>query len=119
MTNIYIAIIGLFGGLLSGFFGIGGAIVMIPCLVIFLGFSQKIAQGTLLTAMIPPIGLFAAMAYWKAGHVDLKAAIIIAITVLLGGWIGSLLIQNIPDNLLRKAFAVLLILTACRMWFEK
>jgi uncharacterized protein len=78
LSGIGLGAIGLIAGSLSGLLGIGGAVVIIPALVLIFGYSQRLAQGTTLLLMIPPIGLLAALEYWKAGDVDLKAAIIIA-----------------------------------------
>ncbi|MBI2091934.1 MAG: sulfite exporter TauE/SafE family protein [Deltaproteobacteria bacterium] len=110
---------GLLAGILGGFFGIGGGIIIIPILIYLFGFAQHMAQGTTLAAMIPPIGLMAAYAYWRAGSVDIKAAALIAIGFFAGGWIGGSLVQYIPEISLRKAFAVLLLLVAVKMWVGK
>jgi uncharacterized membrane protein YfcA len=118
--NIFIMLlVGLLAGTLSGFFGIGGGIIIIPVLIYLVGFSQHMAQGTTLAAMIPPIGLMAAIAYWRAGNVDIKAAALIAAGFFIGGWISGTLVQNIPEAVLRRSFAVLLALTAVKMWFTK
>jgi uncharacterized protein len=106
---------GVLAGILSGFFGIGGGIIMIPALVYVFSFSQKMAQGTTLAAMVPPIGLLAAMAYWKAGHVDLRAAIFIALGFLVGGLVGGVVAQHIPENLLRKGFAIIMMMFAIKL----
>jgi uncharacterized membrane protein YfcA len=111
-------ITGLLAGICGGFFGIGGAIVIIPALVYIFSFSQKVAQGTTLAAMIPPIGLLAAIAYWKAGHVDLRAAIFIAIGFFVGGLIGGMVVQYLPEQLLRKGFGVVLMIFAVKMLID-
>ena len=110
---------GFAAGVLSGFLGIGGGILIIPVLVYVLGFSQKVAQGTTLTAMIAPIGLLAAMSYWKAGNMNIKAAIFIAAGFILGGWLGGYFVQDIPELTLKRIFAVLLLVVAIKMWFGK
>ncbi|PIR16586.1 MAG: permease [Deltaproteobacteria bacterium CG11_big_fil_rev_8_21_14_0_20_49_13] len=109
---------GFLAGVLGGFLGVGGAVLMIPVLVFFLGFSQKMAQGTTLAAMIPPIGLMAALMYWKAGNVDFKAAILLACGFFIGGWIGGTLVQEIPDGIIRKVFAIFLVIIAVKMWMK-
>jgi hypothetical protein len=118
-TLIIIIIIGVITGVTAGMLGIGGAIIMIPALVFFLGFSQQMAQGTSLAVMLPPIGIIATYNYWKAGQVDLKIALILAITFIVGSYFGSRLALNIPQPMLKKIFGVLLLLVAARMLFWK
>lgn len=118
MTTAFL-LTGLAAGVLGGFFGIGGGILMIPALVYLMGFSQKLAQGTTVAAMIPPIGLLAAVAYWRTGNVDIKAALLIAAGFFVGGWIGGSLVQYVPEVTLRKVFAILLVLVAVKMWIGK
>jgi len=69
-TITMILIIGIFAGMFSGFIGIGGGLIVVPCLVYFLGMSQHTAQGTSLAMMLPPIGAIAVYNYYKAGVVD-------------------------------------------------
>lgn len=103
---------------MSGLLGIGGAVVIIPALVFIFGFSQKMAQGTTLLLMIPPIGLLAALSYYKAGDVDLRAAIVIALFFFVGGWLGGRLGLSVNEAVLRKVFAVFLVGIAAKMFFE-
>jgi uncharacterized membrane protein YfcA len=120
MSTILILItIGLAAGILSGFIGLGGAIVIIPALVLFLGMSQYMAQGTSLAVMLPPIGLLAAWNYWKAGELNLKYAMIIATAFIIGGYIGSKYALMVSENMLRKIFAAALFLVAVNMFFKK
>ena len=106
-------------GVFGGMFGVGGAIIMIPALVYFLGVDQHTAQGTSLAVMLPPIGLFAAYNYYKAGQVNLWYAIIIAVTFMIGGYFGSKIALNLPENLMKKIFGIFLLLTALRLIFSK
>jgi uncharacterized membrane protein YfcA len=110
---------GIVAGIFGGFFGIGGGIIIIPVLIYAFHFSQKLAQGTALAALIPPIGLLAAYAYWKTGNVDIKVALLIAIGFFVGGWLGGYVAQYLPEAILRKAFAVLLIAVAIKMLFTR
>ena len=118
-TVIYLIAIGLMAGVFGGIFGIGGAIIMIPAMVYFLGVDQHTAQGTSLAVMLPPIGLFAAYNYYKAGQVNIWYAIIIAISFMIGGYFGSKIALNLPEQLMKKVFAVFLILTALKLMFSK
>jgi len=111
--------IGILTGVLAGMLGIGGAIIMIPALVFFLGFSQQAAQGTSLAVMLPPIGIIAAYNYYKAGEVNFKYALIIAVAFIIGSYFGSKLALNLPQALLKKIFGVLLLLVAAKMLLSK
>lgn len=117
MQNAIIALIGVAGGVASGLLGIGGAIIMVPALVFILGFSQHTAQGTTLFAMIPPIGILAAIEYYKAGHADLKTAAIIAVFFIAGAFIGSKIALKVDPFILKKIFGVVLLYISVRMIF--
>ena len=118
-TIVILALIGLAAGVFGGVFGVGGAVVIIPALVYFLGVDQHMAQGTSLAVLLPPIGLFAAYNYYKAGQVNIWYAFIIAFTFMIGGYFGSKITLNLPENLMKKIFGVFLILLALRMIFSK
>ena len=100
-------------------FGIGGGIVIIPALVYGFHMSQRRAQGTSLGALLAPIGILAFLEYYKAGNVDLKMALLIALGFIFGGYFGGMWAQQIPQNVLRKMFGVLLAVTAAKMFFQK
>ncbi|HSN49889.1 MAG TPA: TSUP family transporter [Bacteroidales bacterium] len=119
MTIVILVMIGLMAGVFGGMFGVGGAIIMIPALVYFLGVDQHTAQGTSVAIMLPPIGLFAAYNYYKAGEVNIWYAAIIAAAFMIGGYFGSKLALTLPENLMKKIFGILLILVALRMIFSK
>lgn len=119
MTFLLTLVLGLVGGIASGFLGIGGGIILVPALVFLLGFSQPLAQGTTLAAMVPPIGILAALQYYKAGNVNMMAAIGIALGFLFGGWIGGITVNAVAGPVLKKAFALLLAFVAVKMWFGK
>ncbi len=106
---------GFFAGVMSGIIGIGGGVIMIPCLVIFLGFSQHMAQGSTLAAMIPPIGILAAYEYYKGGYVDITAAGFIAIGFVLGGFLGAKFAVSLDEAVLRRVFGIVLLVISLRM----
>jgi len=117
-TLITLILIGLFAGIASGMVGIGGGLVIVPCLVYALSFSQFGAQGTSIAAMLPPIGILAAMNYYKADAINWKFAIIISITFIAGGYLGSKLTLNyISESTLKKLFGILLLVAAIKMIF--
>ena len=111
--------IGILTGFMAGMLGIGGAIIMIPAMVFLLGLSQQTAQGTSLAVMLPPIGIIAAYNYYKAGEVNFKFALILAVFFLVGSYFGSKVALNISQPILKKIFGVLLLLVAAKMLFSK
>ncbi|MDP3462147.1 MAG: sulfite exporter TauE/SafE family protein [Bacteroidales bacterium] len=116
---LILIMIGLVAGVFSGMIGIGGAIIIIPALIYFLHLDQHTAQGTSLAIMLPPIGLLAVYNYYKVGALNLQYAFIIASAFLIGGYIGSKFAVNIPVDVLRKVFAIVLIFIALRMLLVK
>jgi uncharacterized membrane protein YfcA len=115
MNVFFYLLLGLIAGTFSGLIGIGGAIIIIPSLVLLFGLSQHTAQGTTLALMIPPIGLLAAWTYYKQGFVDFKIAGLICLGFFVGGLAGAKFATNIPDQLLRKIFGIVLLLASLRM----
>jgi hypothetical protein len=118
-TIIILVLIGLLAGTLGGMVGLGGGIIIIPALVMFLAMDQRMAQGTTVAVMLPPIGLLAAFNYYKAGYVNIKYALIIAAAFIIGGYLGSKVALSIPQSAMRKGFAALLVLIAAKMFFQK
>jgi hypothetical protein len=118
-TVLILVMIGLMAGVFGGMFGIGGAVLMIPALVYFLGVDQHTAQGTSVAIMLPPIGLLAAYNYYKAGQVNIWYAVIVALSFMVGGYFGSKIALAIPENLLKRLFGIFLLLLALRMIFSK
>jgi uncharacterized membrane protein YfcA len=119
MNILLFLLLGLVTGIFSGLIGIGGAIIIIPALVLLFGLSQHMAQGTTLALMVPPIGLLAALVYYKQGFVDLKIAGLICSGFFIGGLIGAKFAVAIPDQLLKKVFGVVLLLASLKMMFGK
>jgi uncharacterized membrane protein YfcA len=117
--TIILLVIGLAAGLLSGLLGIGGGILIIPMLVGFLGYTQKDAQGTSLGLLLLPIGILAVLNYYKAGHVNIKAVGMMVITFVIGSYISSKIAINIDDNILKKIFAVFLMIYALKLLLGK
>lgn len=119
LTFIILIIIGLLAGILSGLVGVGGGILIIPLLIIFLGLTQHQAQGTALFTMLPPIGILAAINYYKEGVVNWEYAIVIAFTFIIGGYLGSKLSFSLPPQTVRKVFGVIMLLGAFKLIFSK
>lgn len=118
MEIIILLLIGLISGLMSGLLGIGGGIIVIPALVYLLGYSQHQAQGTSLGLLLPPIGILAVINYYNDGFVNVKAALIMCVTFLLGSYLSSKFAVGLNEPLLKKIFALFLIFYAMKLFFE-
>ena len=118
-TFIILIVIGLLAGVLSGFVGVGGGLLMIPLLMLFLGLSQFEAQGTALVAMLPPIGILAAMNYFKSGYVKWEYAVVIVLTFVIGGYFGSKMSLSLNPTTVRKIFGVVMFSAAIKLMFSK
>ena len=118
MTFLYI-LLGLLVGVLSGVVGIGGGIMIVPGLVYLFHMSQHKAQGTSIAALLAPVGVLAFWEYHKAGNVDLKAGLLIALGFTLGGYFGGLWAQQIPELLLRRIFGTLVIIIGIQLLFGR
>ncbi|MFA6403416.1 MAG: sulfite exporter TauE/SafE family protein [Salinivirgaceae bacterium] len=118
-TLVLLILIGLLAGSLGGLLGIGGGIIMIPAMVYILGMSQHEAVGTSLAVMLPPIGMFAAYNFHKAGYINLKYALIMATAFMIGSFFSSKIAVTLPANIIQKVFSVFLILVAVKMFFTK
>ena len=114
-TLFVLVLIGLTAGILSGFIGIGGGIIIVPGLIYLLGFTQIQAQGTSLALMLPPIGILAFMHYYKAGNVDLKVAGVVAATFVVGGFFGAKLAHKLDQNIVKIAFGVIMLLISIKL----
>jgi uncharacterized membrane protein YfcA len=110
MRWLSLAVIGLLGGMASGVFGIGGGVVIVPALVYGLGFTPQQATGTSVAVLLPPIGLAAAIEYYRHGNVDLRGAAVIAPAMFLGAWLGAWLANRAWEGWLRLAFGLFLCL---------
>lgn len=117
-TIVYLVFIGVCAGIVSGFIGIGGGIIIVPGLIYLAGLTQIQAQGTSLALMLPPIGILAFMHYYKEGNVDLKVAGIVAVTFIVGGFFGAKLAHKIDQNLVKIIFGILMILIAIKMIYS-
>ena len=115
MSEIAFIIIGFFAGGIAGLLGLGGGLIVVPLLVFFMHFTQKEAQGTTIAMLLPPIGLGAAYVYWRAGHVNIKAAALLALGFMVGGLLGSGVGANFSDVTLSKLFGALLGLFAIKL----
>jgi uncharacterized protein len=119
---IILLVVGLFAGMLGGMVGVGGGIIIVPALVYFLGFSQHTAQGTSLGLIMLPVGILGFLQYYhssiKAGTpINFTVIGILAVAFVVGSYFGSKLAISIPQGLLKKYFAILLLLVGIKMLF--
>ena len=115
MTWLLVALLGLGAGVVSGLFGVGGAIVIIPGLVLLAKLPQHTANGTSLAALLLPVGVLGALEYYRRGQVNAGYAAIIAAGLLVGALLGAKLAGTLPDAALRRAFGVFLLVVAGKL----
>lgn len=117
MYFLYLTI-GLVVGVLVGFMGVGGGVILIPAMVYILRMDQHMAQGTSLFMQLPPLGLGALLMYRKKGQVDLKEGVICALGILAGGYLGSKMAIDISSRYLREMFGLFMIVAAVLLWHK-
>jgi uncharacterized membrane protein YfcA len=118
MTMLYI-LIGVAAGVLSGLFGIGGGVVIVPALLFMARMTPLGATGTSLGALLLPVGALGAYEYYRNGNLDIRASLLLAFGLFLGAYVGAKLAQNFTPLMLKRTFAVFLVLVAVRMWTAK
>jgi uncharacterized membrane protein YfcA len=116
---ILLSLIGIVAGIVSGLMGVGGAIIIVPALVMIMGLSQHHAQGTSLTVLLLPVGIFAVINYAKQGFVNYKFAFVLIVAFVIGSYFGSLFSVKLPENTLKKIFGVLLLLVSIKYLLGK
>lgn len=114
---LLLLLVGLASGFLSGLIGIGGGIIIVPALVLLLGFSQKMAQGTSLGILLLPVGILAVLQYYKQGYLNVNYVLIMAAAFVLGSFLGSKLALSVSDEKMKKVFALVLLLISLKMLF--
>ncbi len=112
--------IGLIAGFMSSLVGIGGGIIIVPALVMIFGLSQKMAQGTSLAMLSLPVAFIGAFNYYKEGEVNWKLALMLALTFVIGGFLGSKVALDMSTNVIKKVFAIFMIVVAIKyLFFDK
>jgi hypothetical protein len=115
MTLLLLAI-GLGAGVLSGIFGIGGGIVIVPALLYLAKMTPQQASGTSLGALLLPVGALGAWSYYKAGQLEWKASLLVALGLFIGVYFGAELAHHLDATMLKKGFALLLVVMAVKLW---
>lgn len=108
-------LIGLGSGVLSGIFGIGGGLVIVPTLILLMGLTVRQAVGTSLAALLLPVGILGVMEYYRAGQIDVRLAAVLAIGLLIGVYLGARIALGLPQELVQRAFGLLLIVVGIRL----
>lgn len=117
MTAFLFLVIGSIAGVLSGMFGIGGGIVIVPALMLIAKMAPLTATGTSLAALLLPVGALGAWEYYRNGNIDVRAALLVALGLFVGAWFGARIAHTVGDEGVKKAFAVFLVLVAGRIWW--
>ena len=115
-TALIALALGLTAGVLSGVFGIGGGVVVVPGLVLLLGYGQKTATGTSLLALLLPVGALALVSYAREGHVNVRVGLLVAVGIFVGALAGARLALGQSEAVLRRLFAVVLVALAVRLF---
>jgi hypothetical protein len=111
---LILLIMGLVAGVLSGMFGIGGGAIIVPSLMLFMGYSQTNANGTSLAALLLPVGIFACIEYYRAGKLKLSISTLVALGLLGGSWFGANIALGLPPFLLKSSYGIFLLYAAWR-----
>ncbi len=118
-TLLILVVIGVAAGMLSGFVGVGGGIIIVPALMWALGFTQHQATGTSLAVLLLPVGILAVWNFHKAGNVNWQAALAISSAFVVGAYFSSKLSLSLPPEMVKKVFGGVMILAALKLIFGK
>jgi uncharacterized protein len=119
MQYIYLFTIGISAGMLSGMFGVGGGVIIVPALVLLFGMSQQSANATSLVALLLPVGLLGVLEYYRLGKLSAEHVwfgLTIAAGLFAGALFGAKIALSMSGEMLRRAFAVFLVIVAIRLW---
>jgi uncharacterized membrane protein YfcA len=119
MSAIGSILIGLLAGIASGFFGIGGGLVMIPAMIYFFNLTQHQAQGTSLAVLTAPVVILGAIKYYREGNVHVEMAIFIAMGLFVGAYIGATLVHYVSDPTLKRLFGIVLLIASIKLILGK
>ena len=114
-TLIILITIGVIAGILSGFVGVGGGVIIVPALVYALGMSQHNAQGTSLFILLLPVGILAVYNYWKTENINWQFGLVVAIAFVVGGYVGSKLALKLSPGVVKFIFGIIMAYVSFRM----
>lgn len=115
---IILILIGITAGFVGGMAGIGGGLVIVPLLIMFMGMSQHQAQGTSIGTLVIPVALLAAINYSKAGYINWKFVVFLAFSFMVGSYFGSKLAISLDAKLLKRIFGTVMIIAAIKMYWD-
>jgi uncharacterized membrane protein YfcA len=119
MSILLFLLVGVAAGVLSGLFGIGGGVVIVPALMLFAKMPPHMATGTSLGALLLPVGALGALTYWRNGNLDVRSSLLVAAGLFVGAWFGAVAAQGMAPLVLRRLFAAFLMVIAVRMWVTR
>jgi uncharacterized protein len=112
---IILLLLALIVGVVGGMIGIGGAVFLIPMLIYLFAWPEKLAQGTTLAMLLPPVSLLAAVQYYRMGELKLKPALVIALCFIPAEYLGAVWGNRLPADVLSKVFGCFAILVGLKM----
>jgi uncharacterized membrane protein YfcA len=121
MQLFYLFVVGMGAGILSGMFGVGGGIIIVPALVLLFGMTQHSANATSLIALLLPVGLLGVIEYYRSGRITaghVWFGLVIALGLFAGAFFGAKMATMLSSDTLRKAFALFIGIVAVRLWFQ-
>jgi len=117
MPPVLYIIVGIAGGLIGGIFGVGGGIIIVPALILGFGFTQHMAQGTMLATLLLPSFIFAVWKYYQGGNINIPAALLVSLGMMIGSIVGASYAQGMSAPLLKKLFGILMVLVGAKLIF--
>jgi uncharacterized membrane protein YfcA len=117
MNQVLLLAIGVAAGVLAGMFGIGGGVIIVPALMLVLKLKPVEATATSLAALIPPVGLLGAYEYYRNGDIKIGAALLIALGIFAGAYVGARINLNLPMELVRRLYGGFLLVLGARILF--
>lgn len=117
MNVLVLLAVGLAAGVLSGMFGIGGGVIIVPALIFLMKMKPLEAMATSLAALIPPVGLLGAYEYYRHGNIHVMSALLIAAGLFAGAYFGARITLSLPADLIRRMYAVFLLAISLKMLF--
>ncbi len=118
-NNLLLLLLGLAAGVLSGMFGVGGGTLIVPGLTMLLGFDIKTATGTSLAALLLPFSIMAVLEYYRAGHINVLAALLIVTGMFIGSVFGAKVTLSLPEIYVKRAFGMYMVLIGAKYLLGK